>query len=246
LTDASAIMPRPPPPMIPAPRTGSPRWPGDKSVPAAVKPETGERIIQEAGSHRSTVGPQQNNLICASSGRVKGESATAPIGGSARLPGGGSNTFGDLQAAIIIAHVRWLPTGAVLGCHDDISRGDRARGPAATAHGRLTARCHIHGDLAGRGINRAVVAAVVDVTRLHRRLSFAPHGRASRFVACKRNAPMTARVTAAPSASLAIWGGRLRDPTRSLTANGSLARPAHLPALHASHSVARSHTLDVP
>ena len=144
------------------------------------------------------------------------------LGGSARLPGGGSNTFGDLQAAIIIAHVKWLPTGAVLGCHDDISRGDRARGPAATAHGWLTARCHIHGDLAGRGINRAVVAAVVDVTRLHRRLSFAPHGRASRFVACKRNAPMTARVTAAPSASLAIWGGRLRDPTRSLTANGSL------------------------
>ncbi len=64
-------------------------------------------------------------------------------GGSARLPGGGSNTFGDLQAAIIIAHVKWLPTGAVLGCHDDISRGDRARGPAATAHGWLTARCHI-------------------------------------------------------------------------------------------------------
>jgi hypothetical protein len=57
---------------------------------------------------------------------------------------------------------------------------------------------------------------------LHRRLSFAPHGRASRFVACKRNAPMTARVTAAPSASLAIWGGRLGDPTRSLTASGSL------------------------
>ena len=142
--------------------------------------------------------------------------------GSARLPGGGSNTFGDMQAAIIIAHVKWLPTGAVLGCHDDISRGGRARGPAATAHGWLTARCHIHGDLAGRGINRAVVAAVVDVTRLHRRLSFAPHGRASRFVACKRNAPMTARVTAAPSASLAIWGGRVRDPTRSLTANGSL------------------------
>jgi len=55
----------------------------------------------------------------------------APIGGSARLPGGGSNTFGDLQAAIIIAHVKWMPTRAVLGCHDDISRGDRARGPAA-------------------------------------------------------------------------------------------------------------------
>jgi len=86
------------------------------------------------------------------------EHPVVQIGGSARLPGGGSNTFGDLQAAIIIAHVKWLPTGAVLGCHDDISRGDRARGPAATAHGWLTARCHIHGDLAGRGINRAVVA----------------------------------------------------------------------------------------
>jgi hypothetical protein len=116
------------------------------------------------------------------------EHPVVQIGGWARLPGGGSNTFGDLQAAIIIAHVKWLPTGAVLGCHDDISRGDRARGPAATAHGWLTARCHVHGDLAGRGINRAVVAAVVDVTRLHRRLSFAPHGRASRFGACKRNA----------------------------------------------------------
>lgn len=86
----------------------------------------------------------------------------------------------------------------------------------------LVARLMGDGDLAGRGINRAVVAAVVDLTRLHRRLSFAPHGRASRFVACKRNAPMTARVTTAPSASLVIWGGRLRDPTRSLTANGSL------------------------
>jgi len=42
--------------MIPAPRTGSPGWPGDKSVPAAAKPETGERIIQEAGSHRSAAG----------------------------------------------------------------------------------------------------------------------------------------------------------------------------------------------
>src|SRR5260370_29355837 len=55
-----------------------------------------------------------------------------------------------------------------------------------------------------------------------RSLSFAPHGPATRFVACKTKAPMTARVTTAPSTSLATWGGRLRDPPKSATPSGSV------------------------
>jgi hypothetical protein len=51
------------PPMIPAPRTGSPRWPGDKSVPASAKPETGERIFQEAGSHGALSGLNRTTLF---------------------------------------------------------------------------------------------------------------------------------------------------------------------------------------
>src|SRR5258708_29158011 len=53
-------------------------------------------------------------------------------------------------------------------------------------------------------------------------LSFAPHGPATRFVACKTKTPMTARVTTAPSTSLATWGGRLRDPPKSVTPGGSV------------------------
>ncbi len=57
---------------------------------------------------------------------------------------------------------------------------------------------------------------------------------------------MTERVTAAPSTSLAIWGGRLGDPTRSLTANGSLL--AWRICQHRLRAILSlgSHTLEVP
>jgi hypothetical protein len=57
---------------------------------------------------------------------------------------------------------------------------------------------------------------------------------------------MTARVYRSAQHIFSHMGRPSPGPDEVADSKRVLARPAHLPALHASHSVARSHTLDVP
>ncbi len=57
---------------------------------------------------------------------------------------------------------------------------------------------------------------------------------------------MTARVYRSAQHIFSHMGRPSPGPDEVADSKRVLARLAHLPALHASHSVARSHTLDVP